>query len=139
MEAEAQAAVAEEAEEQPLPYLIIIIDELADLMIVASREVEDALSHHPDVAAVLHHLGGLALGEGDRGLLAGAVEVGIGHAICEEDAHELERYLRQRIPNIAKLVVTGLGPGIGVHGGPGTLLVSVRPWVSAQDIARRAD
>jgi hypothetical protein len=70
---------------------------------------------------------------------AGAVEVGIGHAICEKDAHELERYLRQRIPNIAKLVVTGLGPGIGVHGGPGTLLVSVRPWVSAQDIARRAD
>jgi S-DNA-T family DNA segregation ATPase FtsK/SpoIIIE len=33
----------EEAEEQPLPYLIIIIDELADLMIVASREVEESI------------------------------------------------------------------------------------------------
>jgi DegV family protein with EDD domain len=70
---------------------------------------------------------------------AGAVEVGIGHAICEEDARELERNLRQRIPNVAKFVVTGLGPGIGVHGGPGTLLVSMRPWVSAQDFASRAD
>jgi S-DNA-T family DNA segregation ATPase FtsK/SpoIIIE len=34
---------SEEAEEQPLPYLIIIIDELADLMIVASREVEESI------------------------------------------------------------------------------------------------
>ncbi len=32
-----------EAEDQPLPYLVIIIDELADLMIVASREVEESI------------------------------------------------------------------------------------------------
>ena len=70
---------------------------------------------------------------------SGTVEVGIGHAICEEDALELERHLRRLIPDIAKLVLTGLGPGIGVHGGPGSLLVSVRPWVSAQDFANRAD
>ena len=70
---------------------------------------------------------------------AGRVEVGIGHAICKEDALELERQLRRLIPDIEKLVVTGLGPGIGVHGGPGSLLVSVRPWVSAQDFANRTD
>ena len=70
---------------------------------------------------------------------AGTVEVGIGHAICEKDALELEQQLRRLLPDIAKLVLTGLGPGIGVHGGPGTLLVSVRPWLSAQDFANRAD
>jgi DegV family protein with EDD domain len=67
------------------------------------------------------------------------VEIGIGHAICEVDALELENYLRKLVPDIGKLVVTGLGTGIGVHGGPHTLLVSVRPFMSAQDVARSAD
>ena len=69
----------------------------------------------------------------------GPVEIGIGHAACEADAQELEQHLRKLLPEISKLVVNGLGPAIGVHGGPGTLLVAVRPWASAQDIARRSD
>ena len=69
----------------------------------------------------------------------GKVEIGLGHAICEADAYELEQQIRRLLPDIEKLVVTGLGPGLGVHGGPGTLLVAVRPWISAQDIARRGD
>jgi len=69
----------------------------------------------------------------------GPVEIGIGHAICEDDALEFERLLRELVPDIRKLVVTGLGTGIGVHGGPRTLLVSFRPYFSAQDVARSAD
>ncbi|HKJ20857.1 MAG TPA: DegV family protein, partial [Woeseiaceae bacterium] len=69
----------------------------------------------------------------------GPVEIGIGHATCKDDALELEKRLRELLPEISKLVVTGLGTGIGVHGGPRTLLVSIRPYVSAQDIARGAD
>ena len=69
----------------------------------------------------------------------GPVEIGIGHAICEDDAHELEEHLERLLPDIRKLVVTGLGPGIGAHAGPGTILVCFRPWVSAEDIARRAN
>jgi len=68
-----------------------------------------------------------------------AVEIGIGHAVCAEDAAMLEAELRARIPDIRKLTVRGLGPGLGVHGGPGTLLVGMRPWLSAQDIAGRLD
>ena len=67
----------------------------------------------------------------------GPVEIGIGHAICEEDALRLADCLRERVPEIGKLVVTGLGTGIGVHGGPHTLLVSIRPFTSAQDVAGR--
>ncbi len=67
------------------------------------------------------------------------VEIGIGHAICEDEAQQLEQHLRRLIPEIGRLTLTGLGPAIGVHGGPGTLLVAVRPWVSAQDIASRAN
>jgi DegV family protein with EDD domain len=69
----------------------------------------------------------------------GPIEIGIGHASCEEDALQLEQQLRRLVPDIEKLVVNGLGPAIGVHGGPGTLLIAVRPWVSAQDVARRLD
>jgi DegV family protein with EDD domain len=74
-----------------------------------------------------------------RRLPKGPVEIGIGHAICEEDALELADYLRERVPDLGKLVVTGLGTGIGVHGGPHTLLVSVRPFTSAQDVANRVN
>jgi len=69
----------------------------------------------------------------------GPVEIGIGHAICEKDALEFADHLREQVPEIGKLVVTGLGTGIGVHGGPHTLLVSVRPFTSAQDVAHGID
>lgn len=67
------------------------------------------------------------------------VEVGIGHAICEDDARQLEHEIRNRFPEIGKLVLHGLGPALGVHGGPGTLLIAVRPCVSAEDVARGLD
>jgi DegV family protein with EDD domain len=63
------------------------------------------------------------------------VEIGIGQAICPEDAKELERELRQRIPSIDKIKTCALGTGLGVHGGPGTLIVSIRPVVSADNVA----
>jgi hypothetical protein len=65
----------------------------------------------------------------------GPVEIGIGHAICAEDAATLERHLHSLLPDIRKSRISGVSPAIGVHGGPGTLLVAVKPWISAQDIA----
>lgn len=38
-----QKLAASKSSEVPLPYIVVIIDELADLMLVSAREVEDAL------------------------------------------------------------------------------------------------
>jgi len=53
--------------------------------------------------------------------------IAIGHALCREDAVELARLLRQEIPGIERLITTDLGTALGVHGGPGTLLVATQP------------
>jgi DegV family protein with EDD domain len=68
-----------------------------------------------------------------------AIEVGIGHAICREEANTLAAELKDNITTIEKLKICKLGTGIGVHGGPGTLIVSVRPAISAHDFAVDAD
>ena len=67
------------------------------------------------------------------------IEVGIAHAICEKDARELAEQIRSRLPAVQKLTLSELGTAIGVHGGPGTLLVSFSPSVSTQDVAIRDD
>lgn len=61
------------------------------------------------------------------------VEISVAHAICADDASELVRELEQRVAFIDKLTVCGLGTAIGVHGGPGTLVVSMRPATSVND------
>jgi fatty acid-binding protein DegV len=68
-----------------------------------------------------------------------SIEVGIGHAVCESDAKELEQEIRLRLPATKKLTVNGLGPGLGAHGGPGSLLVSIRPIASANDFTNAVD
>ncbi len=74
-----------------------------------------------------------------RALRDGPVDVSIGHAVCPEDAVELERHIRARLPDIRRLSSTGIGTALGVHGGPGTLIVSMMPHRSAEDIAGDVD
>ncbi len=61
------------------------------------------------------------------------VEIGIGQAVCPEDAEKLALALKERVASIDTLKICALGTGLGVHGGPGTLIVSTRPAVSADD------
>jgi DegV family protein with EDD domain len=68
-----------------------------------------------------------------------SVEIGIGQAICPEDAEKLALQLKQKIPSIDRLKICGLGTGLGVHGGPGTLIVSFRPVQSANDFTVSID
>lgn len=57
-----------------------------------------------------------------------SITVAVAHAACPDDAARLEQQLRRRLPGIRKLTVTELGTALGVHGGPGTLIVAVQPW-----------
>lgn len=58
----------------------------------------------------------------------GPISVLIGHAICPDEADELERLLRAVLGNVRRLKITELGTAFGVHGGPATLVVATQPW-----------
>lgn len=62
------------------------------------------------------------------------LNIAIGHALCAEDAAELERHLRERLPAIRTITVTDLGAALGVHCGRGTLVVSMQPCVKPGEI-----
>jgi len=70
---------------------------------------------------------------------SGPVEVGIGHAVCPDDAEKLAAQLRNYLPTLGTLKICGLGTGIGVHGGPRTLLASTWPALSANDLTVDVD
>jgi DegV family protein with EDD domain len=57
-----------------------------------------------------------------------AVTVAVAHALCRDEAVELATYLRKDISGIERLIMTEVGTAIGVHGGPGTLLVATQPY-----------
>jgi len=59
---------------------------------------------------------------------ADSLDVAIGHAVCHEDALELERELRRHFGNIHRTTITDIGAALGVHGGPGTLIVATQPY-----------
>ena len=56
-----------------------------------------------------------------------------------EDAREFEAAIRKRMPGIQRLALTSIGTALGVHGGPGTLIVSMMPHLSADDIPADID
>ena len=63
------------------------------------------------------------------------VQLGIGHAMCADDANELRNTLVNLVPGATQIDICNLGTAVGVHGGPGSLVVSFRPTVSAVDLA----
>jgi len=59
---------------------------------------------------------------------ADSLDIAIGHAVCRDDAAELERELRGHFDNIHRTTITDIGAALGVHGGPGTLIVATQPY-----------
>jgi DegV family protein with EDD domain len=60
--------------------------------------------------------------------LEGPLRVAVGHAACPEDAELLAARLRERLGNVERLSITDLGTALGVHGGPGALIVAFQPY-----------
>lgn len=57
-------------------------------------------------------------------------EIGIAHSCTGEEISTVMEKLKSLVPDI-KLTVSKLGPALGAHGGPGSLLVAFRQEVSA--------
>ncbi len=58
----------------------------------------------------------------------GPISVAVGHSNCPDDAEQLVGLLRRDLTNIERLTVTQLGAALGVHAGPGTLVVALQPF-----------
>lgn len=58
----------------------------------------------------------------------GPLNVAVGHAMCPDDADRLVTLLRQGLPQIERLTMAEIGAALGVHTGPGTLVVSMQPF-----------
>ena len=54
--------------------------------------------------------------------------VAIGHANCQDEANRLREELLDKLPSIETSYVTELGSAVGVHAGPGALLVSLQEY-----------
>lgn len=57
----------------------------------------------------------------------GPWRIAVGHANAAEDAARLLSELKGRIPGVTESFVTEIGTALGVHGGPGTLVVALQP------------
>ena len=54
------------------------------------------------------------------------LRMSIGHANSADDAAKLEAHLRQALPAVVSSSITSLGSALGVHAGPGALVVGVQ-------------
>jgi DegV family protein with EDD domain len=58
----------------------------------------------------------------------GPLNVAVGHAMCPDDAERLAELLRKALPEIVRLTMTEIGAALGVHAGPGALVVAMQPF-----------
>ena len=63
------------------------------------------------------------------------LRVWIAHALCADEAAELERELCAVLPDVRETAITETGSALGAHGGPGTLIVATQPYLGPQELA----
>ncbi len=55
------------------------------------------------------------------------LRVAVGHALNPKGAEELGEILREELEDIERTTITEIGSALGVHAGPGTLVVATQP------------
>jgi DegV family protein with EDD domain len=65
------------------------------------------------------------------------LRVSIGHAMCRDEALELQSLLNKQLPSVCASSVTSVGSAIGVHGGPGTLVVGILEHLEPEQFRRK--
>jgi hypothetical protein len=61
--------------------------------------------------------------------------IGIGHAVCPENARIVKTVLNEKLPDNERVFMADLGTALGVHGGAGTLIISTQPYVNPASLA----
>jgi fatty acid-binding protein DegV len=67
---------------------------------------------------------------GERALI-----VALGHAVNPGDLSVVKATLQEILPAVQRMTEAELGTALGVHGGPGTLMIATQPWVNPADLA----
>lgn len=126
--------VSRDKKAEPLPYIVIIIDELADLMVVARKEVEDFIVRLAQKArAVGIHLV-LATQRPDKGIVTGLIKANIPSRIAYMVTQKVNSQIILDTVGAEKL----LGKGDMLHIPPGTS-VPIRlhgPYVDEIEVAK---
>jgi len=64
-----------------------------------------------------------------------ALVVAVGHAVNPDAVPVMQETLQDSLPHVQRMTTAELGTALGVHGGPGTLLISAQPYVNPADLA----
>ena len=67
------------------------------------------------------------------------LRIAVAHAQSPDDAKRLEAMLHDSIPSIADSSITALGSAVGVHAGPGALVVGVQRKIRVEDYLDQRD
>jgi DNA segregation ATPase FtsK/SpoIIIE, S-DNA-T family len=121
-----------EAEKKPLPYIVIFIDELADLMMVASKDVEDSIMRLAQMArAVGIHLI-LATQRPSVDVITGVIKANFPSRISFQVAQKVDS--RTILDQIGAHQLLGKGDMLFVPPGSSKMQRVHAPYVSEEEI-----